>query len=324
MSYRLVVVLAVSLTIVWGCSTQARRGVDDAGGGGADTGGGGTDAGGIPDVGSFPDLGPLSDAGPLASCEARASLVYLVDRNQVLSSYDPRTGTITDIGHISCASASLRPFSMSIDQHANAWVLFDDGLVRIVSTLDASCGAGTIMPGAPFERFGMGFTSEGGGTEALYIAGGTYIDLINTSNPAVLGRIDSTARTTTGPFGMLRGWPELTGNLDGQLFGFYPSTNTFGHFMPGRVELLDTASAAATQTWTLDAMTGSYTGQFAFAFWGGGLYVFVMQDTASTSEIWRFELPPMGDGTVHQVVPDAGRTIVGAGVSICAPIHAPI
>ena len=133
-----------------------------------------------------------------------------------------------------------------------------------------------------------------------------------------LGRVDLGTRTAS-VIGELRGWPELTGNIDGQLFAFYPPDFEFSRFVPGRVEELDPATGAATATYTLDAMMGRFTRQYAFAYWGARLYIFVRPETATNSEVWRFDLPPLGDGSVSRVVADTGSQIVGAGVSICAP-----
>jgi len=292
-------------------------------GGRRDAGSGGeADSGPRPGVDAGPgfDAGPRPDTGPLPpSCNVRAELIYVIDRDRVLSSFDPRTNAFTRVGPIACAGSGRSPFSMSIDREANAWILFDDGRVRLVSTADGSCSADAIDPGAPFERFGMGFAADvATGGEHLYISGGRFLDLLEQLGPASLGEIDLGTRRASA-IGELRGWPELTGNIDGQLFAFYPSDVVFSTFTPGRIEELNPSTGAAIATYTLDTMTGEFAGQYAFAYWGARLYIFVRPDTATNSEVWRFDLPPMGDGSVTRVVADTGNIIVGAGVSICAP-----
>ncbi len=273
------------------------------------------------DLGTPFDLGPARDFGPTPpACTERAELVYVVDRDNMLARFDPRDGTFTNVGTISCASASLKPFSMSVDQDANAWVLFQDGQIRLVSTLDATCSPGSFPLADPFERFGMGFAAEGSG-EALFVSGGTYIDLLeqSPSNPARLGHVTPATHAAVS-VGSLTGWPELSGNASGQLFAFYRPDTVFSTVVPGRIVELNPANAAETTSYELTAMGGDFESQYAFAYWGSRFYVFIRATGATNSEVWRFNLPPDGDGTVTKVVNDAGRIIVGAGVSICAPI----
>jgi hypothetical protein len=251
--------------------------------------------------------------------EARAELIYVVDRSNMLAQFDPRTNTFTNVGTISCAGSGVKPFSMSIDQDANAWVLFNDGQMRLVSTLDATCGADTFTLAAPFERFGMGFTAEGT-DEALYVSGGTYSDLINMSplNPARLGHVVPATHAVTS-MGSLAGWPELTGNASGELFAFYRPDTVYTTIVEGRVVKLDPTNASETQSYNLTAMGGAFESSYAFAFWGGRFFIFILATGATNSEVWSFD-PAVGGGTVTKVVNDAGRVVVGAGVSICAPI----
>lgn len=178
---------------------------------GTDLGGGSGDAGPRPDFGPLPDLGPTPPA-----CDERAEFVYVIDRSNTLARFDPATLTFTNVGVIPCAAGN-RPFSMSVDQNANAWVLFNDGRIRLVSTLDASCGADAFSLAAPFERFGMGFSADGS-SELLFVSGGTLINLLEMSslNPAQLGRVNPSTRAAT-PIGDLAGWPELSGNAAGEI-----------------------------------------------------------------------------------------------------------
>jgi hypothetical protein len=290
------------------------RGRDGGSGGGTDLGSGLVDAGARPELGAPPDLGPTPPA-----CDERAEYVYVIDRSNTLARFDPATLTFTNVGVIPCASGN-RPFSMSVDQSANAWVLFNDGNIRLVSTLDASCGAEAFPLAAPFERFGMGFSADGS-SELLFISGGTFVDLLEMSslNPAKLGRVNPTTRAATA-IGDLAGWPELSGNAAGGLYAFYKPDTVFSRVVPGRIVELDRSTGAETRAFELTAMGGAFESSYAFAYWGGRFYVFIVATGATNSEVWRFNLPPEGDGSVTKVVDDAGRRIVGAGVSICAPI----
>jgi len=310
-----------SVWVVWISTACAANG-----GSGGRTG---TDAGGGVDAASTDaalvdagqpgrDTGPPTDAGPEPRfCAAGAELVYLTDRNQRLVRFDPRDLSFTDVGPIACASSTTRPFSMSVDHDANAWVLFNDYRIRLVDTRDGSCGAAEIQLDEPFEQYGMGFTASGD-DEVLYVSGGTFIDLLegSPSRPAQLGRVDPTTRTATD-VGPLANWPELSGNADGELFAFYPP----GPFSaPARIVELDPTTASERRSFELTDMTGDFDRSYAFAYWGGRLWVFIKPSDQTGSEVWRFDLPPEGDGSITRVVEDARITVVGAGVSICAPV----
>lgn len=302
--------------------------------GGGDTrdrdGGGGVRDSGVGDTGvvdasvtqdtsvARPDVGPGTDGGPTPGfCAPGAELVYLIDRNQRLVRFDPRDLSFTDVGAIGCASSGTRPFSMSVDHDARAWVLFSDYQIRRVSTTDGSCEGDTVSLAAPFEQYGMGFTATGT-DEVLYVSGGTFIDLLegSPSRPAQLGRyVPGTGATST--IGPLANWPELSGNADGELFAFYPP----GPFdAPARVVEVDPATATERRAFELTDMVGDFDRSYAFAYWGGRLWVFIKPSAQPGSEVWRFDLPPEGDGSITKVVADARITVVGAGVSICAPV----
>ncbi len=323
--------MRAALKVVWvvgfgvvGCAASGGGDTRDRDGGGGvrDSGVGDTgvvDAAPTPDTSvARPDVGPGADGGPTPGfCAPGAELVYLIDRNQRLVRFDPRDLSFTDVGAIGCASSGTRPFSMSVDHDARAWVLFSDYQIRRVSTTDGRCEGDTVSLAAPFEQYGMGFTATGT-DEVLYVSGGTFIDLLegSPSRPAQLGRyVPGTGATST--IGPLANWPELSGNADGELFAFYPP----GPFdAPARVVEVDPATATERRAFELTDMVGDFDRSYAFAYWGGRLWVFIKPSAQTGSEVWRFDLPPEGDGSITKVVDDARITVVGAGVSICAPV----
>jgi len=300
-------------------------GCPDGGGGtrrdasvGTDTGAGGSSG----DAGPLPDIGPRPDAGPvLTECEARAELIYVIDRDGRLARFDPRGPSFEDVGNIDCG-VSADPFSMSIDRDATAWVLFDDYVVRHVSTLDARCTGESFEPGSPFELFGMGFAADGAEGETLYVAGGTFLEVMDTrglTGRARFGRITPGDRSLSLiSADALGGWPELTGNATGQLFGFFRSQEQFTRIIPGRVVELDSATGSARNTYDLSAMGTGDVRAWAFAFWGARFYLFIQEMEAPSSDVWRFD---PADMSVTRILTDTGRGIVGAGVSICAPVE---
>ncbi|MDB4958912.1 MAG: hypothetical protein JWO36_6481, partial [Myxococcales bacterium] len=55
----------------------------------------------------------------------------------------------------------------------------------------------------------------------------------------------------------------------------------------------------------------------AFAFWGGVYWIFLMKDFELSTTVYQVDGT---NGTIKSTTPASGRTIVGAGVSTCAPV----
>jgi hypothetical protein len=67
----------------------------------------------------------------------------------------------------------------------------------------------------------------------------------------------------------------------------------------------------------VDASTGGY----AFSFWGGSFWFYTASDTDST-KVTRYD-PTTNPPTTTVAAPMLPFTIVGAGVSTCAPLTFP-
>ncbi|HEY5946723.1 MAG TPA: hypothetical protein VIV40_14570, partial [Kofleriaceae bacterium] len=92
----------------------ANRGDDDGNGNGNG-----------PDAGGGSGSGSGSGSGNEDGCSDAAKLVYVVDSNNTLSSFDPATKMFKDLGTLSCAATSgAQPFSMGVDRNATAYVLY--------------------------------------------------------------------------------------------------------------------------------------------------------------------------------------------------------
>jgi hypothetical protein len=249
-----------------------------------------------------------------------SDLVYVVDQTFRLLSFDPLlaetpTDPFTLIGTLSCPSAGATPFSMSVDRTGTAWVLYSDGQIYNVSTLDASCEATTFQAnqttpdGASWTVFGMGFVSdaEGSNDETLFIA--------SAGGSGGLGSIDTDtlAITSVGPMeGGSELSPELTGTGAGALYGYYPgAVTTF-------ISEIDKTTALRGETWDMPGLGGGVNA-WAFAHWGGRFYVFVTVDGNSQVLL----VDPEQGGTTTTLLQSLPYTIVGAGVSTCAPIVIP-
>lgn len=305
--------LLAALSVSMGCGDAGSSA--DIGGGnnqaGSSQGGshqGGGSQGGDGFGGTFDIDSGAGGAG--SDCAAGAEWIYLVDSNNLLLQFRPDSLTLTPIGALQCPTgAGDTPFSMAVDRQARAWVLYQSGNIFHVNTTTAACSASGFTPGqAGLKNFGMGFVSnDSGGGETLFIAGGESV-----SSRATLAWID-TQSLSVSTIGQINGWPELTGTGNGQLWSFSPNTN------PATIQRLDKTNGSLAQNFDISTLTGNPSA-WAFAFWGGGFYVFLQRALEPTTNIWFFD--PVNNA-LSQAVKNTGYRIVGAGVSTCAPLVPP-
>lgn len=280
--------------------------LDPNAGGGA---GGGTGGGG--------GFGLLSDGG-LVDCSEEAKLIYVVDQDRTLSSFNPRAigqpnGPFVDLGQIACASEpGAEPFSMAVDRDATAWIIYDSGELFTVDVkmLPLTCVKTTFAPQFDVAKFGMGFVanSPGGSDETLFISGSDYGASLTTTK---FGTLSTTPPYTISLKGTLSGAPELTGNGKAELWAFLPNLS------PPKVARLSKSTGAMEAVFQVQGLTGDPRA-WAFAFWGGDFFVFLERSTDSSTRVWKVDGMT---GALTPVIADTGRTIVGAGVSTCAPVE---
>ena len=124
-----------------------------------------------------------------------------------------------------------------------------------------------------------------------------------------------TTSLTVAPVGTVTGWPELTGTGTGELWGFFPN------IAPKTVVELNKETGAVLQTFNVNAIDTSGSGTlvqaWAFAFWGGVYYIFYQGSLDASTSIWTLD-PKTSD--ISLVSAGTGYSIVGAGVSTCAPV----
>jgi len=237
-----------------------------------------------------------------------STLVYVITQSNNLYSFYPPTASFTRIGTIACPSTSAsQPFSMAVDKNGIAYIVFQSGELFRVSTLTAACQATAFKINQDTfpSTFGMAFsgdTSPQG--ETLYVAGDQA--------PPALARIDVTngyVLKRMGDFNPAINMAELTGTRSGDLFGFW---SPGGNFAPdSAIVQIDKKTAAVTNSTPLPGV--SQGNGWAFAFWGGDFYTFGAPNGGT--EVTRFR---PSDGSIVQVA-KTSETVVGAGVSTCAP-----
>jgi hypothetical protein len=242
-------------------------------------------------------------------------------------SFYPPTATFTTIGTIACpvSSPGDTPFSMAVDHQGIAYVAFQSGDVFRVSTLTAACVRTIRVPSAGTfsSQYGMGFSANvsadggffddggdaGDNVETLYLAGSPGGG-VGTA-PIVLATMDTTTfatytvnTVTPNIYGS-----ELTGTGGGQLFGFFETSPGSGAAAIGQIDRATGKLVARN-----DLPGVAIAGGWAFAFWGGDFYTFTAPGGGTIVQRFR-----PSDGSVVQVGSTPGLTVVGAGVSTCAP-----
>lgn len=252
------------------------------------------------------------------SCSDAAKLVYVVDADGRFSSFNPKTtpATFVDItkmlncpAEVDIFGIKATPYSMSVDRNAVAWVLYSSGELFRVDTADGSCKATSFQRNQfGFQLMGMGFVADtqGSTVDTLYVAGGAGPD---TGTVARLGTVNMTT-LSIAPRQELTGWPELTGTGLAELWGFFPDTT------PPKVVKLNKTTGAEDVVYPLATLQGE-PAAWAFAFWGGDFWVFLMRVTDADTTVYRIKGI---DGAMSKAVSNTSRKIVGAGVSTCAPV----
>jgi hypothetical protein len=284
----------------FGCSTSTDPGSNGLGGSsGVSSGDGGT----------FGGNGDGGSNGP-AECAAETKAIYVVSNEADLFRFAPeKSNAFTLVGRINCGDPSILPTSMAVDRQGTAWVRYDDESMMNVSIKDASCTRTKFRSGqANFNKFGMGFASDGKGGETLFLADSSGKGLASLDTKTLVVRL-------LGPFSneLFAKKAELTGTGDGKLYGFFPD------FLPAKMAPIDTKTGSTSASNVLTGVEAN--AEWAFAFYAGDFYAFTTKAGAGL---------PMGDlgSAVTRYRPSDGSTtrilqlafhIVGAGVSTCAP-----
>lgn len=253
----------------------------------------------------------------VATCaDDGAQLIYVVDSANDLRSFDPRLlprDPFRKIGRLSC-NGRRGPYSMSVDRHGIAWIIYDDGELFKVSILDATCDRVPYDAGpSEFHRFGMGFVTDtpGGTTEKLFLSaddGSRALGSIDTARGLLPVRIGTLTAATDRS-------PELTGTSEARLFGFYPVRG-----QPSFVQEIDRTSGAGTgKRWPLGTTPLGEVNAWAFAQWAGVFYVFVTTYDESFELDSTVRAVDRATGSYRVVLDHLPYRITGAGVSTCAP-----
>jgi hypothetical protein len=258
------------------------------------------------------------DGTCVATCaDDGVKLIYVVDSDNDLLRFDPRKlprDPFERVGKLACGDPGGGPFSMSIDRHGVAWIVYSDGALFKASITDATCRRAPYVPGiGGFRRFGMGFVTDapGGTTEKLYLA--------SDDESHALGTLDTAHDLTPRAVGTLTASgevnAELTGTSEAQLFGFYPDR-------AGRsfVQEINRATGAPRgPRWMLGKTSLGDVTAYAFAQYAGVFYIFVTTTDDNFEMNSTVRAIDRATGAYRVVRDHLPYRITGAGVSTCAP-----
>lgn len=279
------------------------------------------DASGAPkfDLGGIPD--PKKPDGDDCECEKNADLIFLWDDSSNLWLYNPmKTGeeAFERLGKPKCPTKPGQySFSMAVDRGSNAWLLVQpSGAMYKVDTLnEMKCVDSGHKPGTlDFTLFGMAYVEhpKDDRCEQLYMHSLESDELEEGPNIGKLGTLDPENMKVSMVGRINYSGGELTGTADGRLFAFSGA--------PGRLVEYDPKTAKVIKKTPLGNL--ELTNAFAFAFWGGDFYFFT-ETIAGIGNSKVTKLDYKGDGSLTVVESRTPLRVVGAGVSICAPLDEP-
>jgi len=295
------------------------------------------------------DIGNGTGTGTVEACgEPEENPIYVFTRGletgaaTSIQAFDPQTLTFTPVvASIECdgVGADWGASSMAVDRDRGAWITWaaahdgaGDPAYKRIDRVDLDTGACDVdvaaLPttenwGSPL---GMAYVSDGprSGNETLYFVDtGTFLHTIGSASS--FGRW-----WTLGPEGRTFSGVELTGSGDGRMFslimnytGPFDFECTARNPCPPTLRLaeVDKSDATALSMVDLEGIDafGIDPGGFAFAYWGGHIWVFISRDFGPTEV---FDHDPETQ-TTTRVVEDGVLGVVGAGVSTCAPLLLP-
>jgi hypothetical protein len=310
-----VVVATVSAGVGCGGSSGGSGFGDDGSGNGGD-GDGGSGSGNNPTLDGGLNLGDSSTGTGTNGCSAAAELVYVFATDNSIWSFDPPSKAFTMIATADCQTGTMTPNSMAIDRNLVAWLNYFDSsdngsLYKFDLNVKSGCTKAASLKNG-YGQVGMGFSSDtsGGTSETLYLDG--------IGGGAGLASFDMTTNAVV-PIGTFSSDPnlsgqsaELTGTGDARLFGYFTTSPDV------RVAQLDKTNANVISDNVLNNFPPP--SDWAFSFWGGDFYLYTSDGISDSSVV---HYAPATNTVDLTYVADVGFTIIGAGVSTCAPVSPP-
>jgi hypothetical protein len=306
------IALAGTVAIV-ACGARSQL---EAASGGADGGEGGTerDAGrdARPDADGAEDAPSDVPEDALPECTPDVTYIYVATSQGNLYAYKPQQNAFEHRGIIGCSAGGASPFSMAVDRTGIAHVVYNNGTLWRVSVKDATCEGTPFEPGQHgFITFGMGYEVHAEVPEEVLFVSEINLDDGMGNEPSLgLAWIDTETYelNLVGQFDFNPGpGAELTPTGKGPLHGYFLNFDNTG----GTLVHIDTETAAILEATPLPV--GNNSSALAIAWWGGRFYIFTTGGLGTL--VTRYD--PVSQELVE--VTQFPETVVGAGVSTCAP-----
>jgi len=240
--------------------------------------------------------------------------IFVLSITAQLWKYFPETNTFQQLGPLGCGLPPTT-FSMAVDRSGYAWVQYQGGELRkvAVTNVDDCTDPGYVVGQQGVTNFGMAFVSNSEsdacdriyGNKASGIPEGNAVSDFFSIDPMTL-QVGLIGKSDYGT-------AEVTGTGDGRAF-FFAGQN------PAKLVEIDKANAAKVNVIPLPGV--ELGNAWAFAFFAGDFYFFTNSKGGPGSEVTHIDYDDSdnnGKQDITEVVANAPISIVGAGVSTCAP-----
>ncbi len=263
-------------------------------------------------------------------CEADAAgLVYVLDRAQVLLSFDLAAAEagndlFTVLGSLRCSTGdplpgigSIYPYSMTSDRKGNIWIFYTSGELFKVDVATRSCTKTSWDGPTGMDVIQMAFAGSNSRPERLFME----VNPIDGLSPARYTEVDLATLTmgATYPLPASGGFvPSLSGTSDGKMLSYVPELDND----EGTLASLDLTTGMPLETWPIPDHGTNVVSFWSFAVHGGTAIFF----TTAISNLGRrrdrivtFDPKKPNEERLTIIDPDSSREIILAAVSTCAP-----
>jgi hypothetical protein len=257
------------------------------------------------------DTCPSTSGAMGAECSPDArDWIYLLTAERGVFRFSPLTREVQLRGVIDCMVRDIRggatntPYALTVDRRGGGWSSFRGGGLARLGLLDGTCTP-TCLKG-PFPTWSLAFALDDAGVENLYVEESAESNVL-----AKFGTLDldNGKFTQLGNNDAVSRGADLTATGDGRIFGFFHATTNF---------LAEVDRTTGHLSGVIDLPWLNIRYGWAFAFWGGSFWMF-RSETSGETKLDRVDWP----SGAHTPVDVALKfTVVGAGVSTCAPIDA--
>lgn len=304
-----------------GVGTAAAEGDDDGGLADESSTGGPVTTGA--DGPSALDVASDSDVS-VCPCAAGNDGIYLMSDSSQLWSFDPASGSFTQLGVLACAPPTGYFQSMAVDRQGIATlayqVLGGDGAWGLSMrtyrvALDDLSSCEEVQLPLPDDRvpYGMGYVGGGtsDGCDDLFVFDHDAGIEPSADTGGRIARIDHAGGEYAVVGTLAYEQAQVSGSGAGRLYAFAGDSDS-AQFLE-----LAVADAAVLESRELPGHNGQ--NGLAFAFWGGDAWLFSDSGVDDGSIVTRVDLDGDDGGGSSIAVAATPVRILGAGVSTCAP-----